>query len=48
MNNIELFNAAFGFVFFVIGFWTAISWMHKQIYIFKYALELKKGGTKTT
>ena len=46
MNKIELFNAAFGFVFFVIGFWTAMSWMHKQLYIFKYALELKKRWDK--
>ena len=42
MNKTEIFNAAFAFVFFVIGFWTAIAWMHKQIYIFKNAIALKK------
>mgnify|MGYP003399260018 CR=1 FL=1 len=42
MNKIEIFNAAFGFVFFVVGFWTAIAWMHKQIYILKNAISLKK------
>lgn len=41
MNKIELFNVAFGFVFFVIGFWTAMSWMHKQLYILKKAHRLK-------
>ena len=34
----------------MIGVWTAISWMHKQIYIFKKAQKLKttakENGTK--
>ena len=42
MSKIELFNVVFGFVFTVIGLWTAMSWMHKQIYIFKFALKLKR------
>lgn len=46
MNKVELFNAALSIAIFVIGFWTSISWMHKQIYIFKYALELKKRWDK--
>ena len=41
MNKIELFNMAFGFVFIVIGLWTAMSWMHKQLYIIKMAHKFK-------
>ena len=41
MNKTEIFNAAFAFVFFVIGLWTAMSWMHKQLYILKVAHKLK-------
>lgn len=50
MNYLDWFNALFNLVFFMIGFWTAISWMHKQIYIFKKAQKLKttvkEKGTK--
>ena len=41
MNKTEIFNAAFAFVFFVIGLWTAIAWTHKQLYIIKMAHKFK-------
>ena len=41
MNYLDWFNALFNSVFLMIGVWTAISWMHKQIYVFKNAQKLK-------
>ena len=39
---IELFNAVFTLIFFSIGIFSAMSWMHKQTYIFKKAREFQK------
>lgn len=47
MNYLDWFNALFNTVFFMIGVWTAISWMHKQLYIFKNAIALKKVWDET-
>ena len=50
MNYLDWFDALFNFMFFIIGVWTAVSWMHKQIYVFKKAQKLKtmvkENGTK--
>ena len=38
----HLFQFVFAFALLMIGMWTSFAWTHKQIYIFKNALNLKK------
>ena len=43
---IEIANALLMGVFFVVGLWTSLSWLNKQLFILKNALKFKKLANK--